>query len=763
MIVKKIIVFLLLLLPMLVVAQTSTVNVDSIYSHIVHLSETIGPRPMGSRAERQALKWSADRLAQYGADTSYVMCFDRIADAGSSINTQSGVAIGIFRGVTDSTIVIGGHIDSDSREVPGANDNASGPATVLELARVWQKRPRHYTMVFCAFGGEERGLLGSWHFVRNYQQIDDVALMISIDMTGADDDIFIIMETDSSMAPAWLLRDSFELDKHLGMNRLRYPTHFSTLNNLGDGAGSDHIPFLKHHIPAIDFTVGINNFPIHTPQDRAEYVYKPMLEHCAKLVDGLLLKYQKNGIPASKNSPYILWMVLGVLVFIPLWVPGVLFILSLLIGGIAFWMSRRYRFVIEKKDRVRFSGWKLFSMAIILVFAVRAGDWLMQLVTSMRYPWLVHLTPYLWFAVFCLALGIWLALQITRRWRFSPDAYVYVKRSLVLLFIFTLLFVLAGTRLAAYPALALICMALAVLIHPSWIKFLLVALSPLPMFRLLFAEALPFTVRMMSHLGFDFNSGSTGFFTEAGLFLLLLVWTIPFIYGFAYCVVAVKDVKLGLKVIRKPLWGMGILILTVGYGALLYSLPTRNDLWRSDVHINARYDVNTQKGSLLIEGNDKLDGVTVKFDDLERSYAGKIFVDTLSHDFEAAWFEVTGEQVMQSSLNDTLDVQCNWCIQSDRSWHRVVMSLKTDTLGIVSVDTDLQYNLNDGRVNITWEVEPPEMLNIDLRLSIPGGSRLIRTVSAVYAELPLELEVKSESASVRFRTTVVSRDTLMLQ
>ncbi len=131
-------------------------------------TQEIGPRPMGSAAERQALNWVADKFRSYGADTAWVMPFAQVSGKENRLNTSSGIAVGIFRGVTDTSIAVGGHADSTPPESPGANDNASGTATAIELARIWSRRPRHYTMIFLSFGGEEMGLYGSQYFVDNY-------------------------------------------------------------------------------------------------------------------------------------------------------------------------------------------------------------------------------------------------------------------------------------------------------------------------------------------------------------------------------------------------------------------------------------------------------------------------------------------------------------------------------------------------------------------------------------------------------------------
>ena len=68
-----------------------------------HLAIEIGPRPMGSPAEHQALQFAIDKFREYGCDTSYIMPMRRT----SKVNTTSGVAVGIKRGETHRIIVIG--------------------------------------------------------------------------------------------------------------------------------------------------------------------------------------------------------------------------------------------------------------------------------------------------------------------------------------------------------------------------------------------------------------------------------------------------------------------------------------------------------------------------------------------------------------------------------------------------------------------------------------------------------------------------------
>jgi hypothetical protein len=88
--------------------------------------------------------------------------------------------------------VVGGHYDSRGSDVenatidaPGANDDASGTAAVIELAEVMSKHAFDATIVFVAFAGEEQSLLGSGHFAREARAANrEIAGMITNDIVG---------------------------------------------------------------------------------------------------------------------------------------------------------------------------------------------------------------------------------------------------------------------------------------------------------------------------------------------------------------------------------------------------------------------------------------------------------------------------------------------------------------------------------------------------------------------------------------------------
>lgn len=759
--VRRVIAFLfVILLPVYSFSQTDRFNADSTYAYIEHLSVTIGPRPMGSLNERIALNWAVDKFRSFGADSAYMMKFQRVGAENSSVNTNSGVAVGIFRGESDSTIVIGGHVDSAGREIPGANDNASGAACVIELARLWSRRQRHYSMVFLAFGGEEQGLVGSLHFVDHYRDIDHVSLMISIDMAGCDDKIMTIFETDSIQTPAWLVKDAFAVDRALGVDRLQYPTHFSSLNNVIDMAGSDHIPFLSKNIPAIDFTAGMNNSPIHTPRDKIDFISKPMLDRCGRLVDGLLTRYQEQGIPVSRSGPFMLWRPLGISIFIPAWMVVIFNITALGLGIWAFIRSRKNRLRIEKKERVRFSGFKLFGMITVVAVFAQLGEAFLGLVRGLRYPWVVHISSYLWFAALWAVAGLWVVLQITRRWKFSPDPYVYTKRALLILFIFIIPLALFGSmRLALYPAMTFFLISLAVLIPIPWMKPVLSFVAPLPMFRLMFMEVFPFIGRFSSLLGLIIDNFWKALLYSSILVVVLVIWYLPAMYAYAYPVVVNRSLKTGLKTSRKPIFGIILLVVIVGYGGYLYSLPAYNEMWRPVILVEAEYNIQKKESKLKLIGNEVFRDVHVSTDSLEKEYAGRTHKEELEHSFTADWISVHGDETIKRGERDTLSI--DWTIASERPWHNVSLTIEVDTLELEDVHSSLKFRHDRDRLRFSWSADPPEALAVEAGFTVEPGARLIRRISARYADLPIRMDIVSEKADIIFRTTVVHEDTLV--
>jgi len=188
-----------------------------------------------------------------------------------------GVLEGSDRLLKNETIVIGAHYDHLGRggagslaprsgEIHhGADDNASGTAGVLELARVLtSQRPRpKRTIVFVAFGGEEEGLLGSNYYVNNpVTPLNNIVAMINMDMIGRMKDRKLVIGGVGT-AKEW---------RDIITQGAADPARKFELTLTEDGLGpSDHASFYLKQIPVLFFWTGTHN-DYHKPSDTFEKI-----------------------------------------------------------------------------------------------------------------------------------------------------------------------------------------------------------------------------------------------------------------------------------------------------------------------------------------------------------------------------------------------------------------------------------------------------------------------------------------------------------
>ncbi|MCB0275479.1 MAG: M28 family peptidase [Calditrichaeota bacterium] len=743
-----------LLLSLNLFAQRPAFNADSAYANLKYLSETIGPRAMGTRGEAEALKWFATRLARYGADTTYVMPFYRTP---REDNISSGNALGIFPGQSDTMVVIGGHIDSDDPENPGASDNASGTACVLELARIWGKTPHRYTLVFVAFGGEEAGLVGSSFFADNFAEMERVALMFSIDMAGSEEPLIPFIDVSTHQSPIWLVADAYGVDAALGFNSLDYPTHFFSINAPAEGAGSDHMPFLKKGIPAIDFTTGVNGDPIHTHQDRIAFVSKPMLARSGLLVDSLLAHYDRSGIPAETTGNYLLWDELGMPFFIPGGLLKWLVIIMLAIGIVILMQAFKMRDPEKEGGNRHFSGLKLVMMALLVALAMQFGEMAMQAVRGLRYPWLAPLELYVNLSRLGALLGLWASLMLTGTFALRKDYFPFARNAIVTLVIYTILFSLVSFRLGLYPAVTLLLISVALGANNPWMRLICALGSVLPFNALVFHEMTPLIWRSLFQAGFNFDTPGKEALISLILTLLLALFWWPLLNGL---VAIIRREPLSSPLItrlRSPLVGVVLGVVFAGYWGVLSQTPAVNDKWQPTVRVIANYRLPEQKAWIRVAGNEYLHDVSLRSEGFSRDYEGSVLSDSIAVDFRPDWLHITGSE---TPIEGDSIVAVNWRIISQRPWYQVALTLKPAGGAITSVASDWGYRFNGEAFRSVWTGNPRDTLEVVARFGVKPGTHLIREVTAAYLTLPVPVEVRAPMAGVSQRTSIVITDTL---
>lgn len=204
-----------------------------------------------------------------------------------------GILNGTDRSLRNEAIIIGAHLDhlgrggagslaANSTEIHhGADDNASGTAAILELAREYAKEKKNKrTLIFVAFSGEEEGLLGSKYYVNNpVFPLDKTVAMINLDMVGRLNNNKLNiggMGTASELKP---LIEQINNGSAVGKFDL-------ALNDDGFGP-SDHSSFYGKKIPVLFFFTG-THVDYHKPSDTADKINYQGLEKVMGLVSTIV-------------------------------------------------------------------------------------------------------------------------------------------------------------------------------------------------------------------------------------------------------------------------------------------------------------------------------------------------------------------------------------------------------------------------------------------------------------------------------------------
>jgi hypothetical protein len=182
-------------------------------------------------------------------------------------------------------VLVGAHLDHCGDWpvlLPGADDNASGSAAVLEIARaaaVLAPRPRR-TLVFVLFGGEEMGLLGSHHFVRNPPAgLGRCVAMLNLDVIGAGNGVWAAGGENFPAVCAALSAARERWAPGLGVTCGRV--------DVTAEARADHGPFLLAGVPAVSlFGSGGRHVGYHSGDDSTWWITPRTIEAAARTVFG---------------------------------------------------------------------------------------------------------------------------------------------------------------------------------------------------------------------------------------------------------------------------------------------------------------------------------------------------------------------------------------------------------------------------------------------------------------------------------------------
>jgi Zn-dependent M28 family amino/carboxypeptidase len=262
----------------------AAVDIDRVMQHVASL-QALGVRARGSDAERSAAEYIRLQLSAMGYEP-------RVEEFPLTEGTRSSNVIATASGADPRVIVLGAHMDSKSPS-PGANDNGTGCALLLELARAFRDRPHAPTIEFVFFGAEESRGDPEDHHVGSAFRVESlspaekarIAGMISVDMIGVGTRFHA---RTMGLAPSTMS------DAVLAEAR-RQDIRMSYLADPGRSGWSDHGPFELAGIPAV-WIEWRDDTAYHTAQDTSARLNRAHLQQAGELLGGLLGRLDGSGL-----------------------------------------------------------------------------------------------------------------------------------------------------------------------------------------------------------------------------------------------------------------------------------------------------------------------------------------------------------------------------------------------------------------------------------------------------------------------------------
>jgi aminopeptidase YwaD len=227
-----------------VVNKTSQANVTNDLKEF----EALGVKRRGTTQLNNALTWLKNKYTSYGYATSQIV-EDSYTYSGSTAVCKNLIVTKIGTRYPNKFVIVCGHYDSITGT--GTNDNGSGTACILEMARLLKNIPTEYSIKFINFSGEEDGLFGSQHYVsavvNGTTPKMDIKLVFNLDEVGGDAakiNNTITCERDTDATPSTNNAQSNiytnELIKCVGL--------YSPLRTLLSYAyASDYVPFQSNN------------------------------------------------------------------------------------------------------------------------------------------------------------------------------------------------------------------------------------------------------------------------------------------------------------------------------------------------------------------------------------------------------------------------------------------------------------------------------------------------------------------------------------
>lgn len=380
------------------------------HAHVLALASGIGPRPGGSAADRRAVDHVRRALEEAGLAVE-LQPVDVLLETDGERRVGSWNVLARLAGDSPETLVVAAHHDSRGASVPGANDDASGVAVLIETARRVAARPRRVSYLFASFAAEEDGLLGSRHFAR-HADLSRVRAMIALEMLGQGE---LLVGPVPVPPPYWAQEALRRAARSAGARGVAARPLWSIAPRLLDlPYSADHEPFLDRGVPAFLLAGTAPGWTYHTPADTTDLVRPAALERAIDVLDRLLLDLEAAPPRTKPDAHYLPVMAAGHGVLIP---SGVLrWIAALALA----WLVG----VMLMHPGALFRPARLVLGARVLIVAVAAtilglagafaGEFLLERLHGVHHPWWAHHGLHLSLGAAGMLFTGWLGLKLFR-------------------------------------------------------------------------------------------------------------------------------------------------------------------------------------------------------------------------------------------------------------------------------------------------------------------------------------------------------------
>ena len=298
---RIIITCMLLLVGSITFAQTQQ---ERLTRHVYTLAgDSLRGRAAGSEDAAKAAAYIVSQFEEIGIqpyfEEGWYQPFEKY---GTTYKNVVGIIPGNDPVLKDEYIIIGAHYDHlgvrDDKIYNGADDNASGTATIIEMARILKSQQSNLkrSVIVAAFDAEEIGLWGSNHLAKNLD-LSKVKLMMSIDMVGwLEKGKTLRLEGAATIKDGKRLLCEEAEKMHLDIKPKNFETSILT--------ATDTQGFAKKGVATLAVTTGLKS-PYHKPEDDAELIDYKGLDKVTNYMADVTMRCatDEDFAPSGKVSP----------------------------------------------------------------------------------------------------------------------------------------------------------------------------------------------------------------------------------------------------------------------------------------------------------------------------------------------------------------------------------------------------------------------------------------------------------------------------